>query len=279
MQKQSKDIMRFGIIAVLVCLLCVPMVLAFSHSVSTDDDYADDDALVMEALIPVEVSPKGMTSEGMAAEAIVAATPWGAPVLVSPNSGANLFHYPRKTTLSWQPVTGAISYRVERQYNSGTWTSYSPGTVTGINNTSYTFDFVGDQQGRWRVSAFNGTTYSPASMWWYFRYSTSLYISTPFLTTPAANENFYHFPRNLTLSWKPVPEAEGYKVEVQYCQAGVTNCQPWVTTTVGQTNEVNAYHNFNFVGAQPGRWRVTALGGDTYRDSPPSAWRIFYFHI
>lgn len=277
MKEQSKDLIRFGIIAVLLCLLCAPLVFAFSDSPPTDDE--GDVALSRENEVPVQIAAEGMTSEGMGAIAIMDATPWGAPVLVSPNSDKKLFHYPRSTSLIWQPVTGAVSYRVERQYNSGTWTSYSPVTVTGLNNTSYTFNFVGDQQGRWRVSAFNGTTYSPASVWWYFSYSTSLYISTPVLTSPAANENFHHFPRNLTLSWKPVPEAEGYRVEVQYCQAGVTNCRPWVTATVGQTNELNAYHNFNFVGAQPGRWRVTALGGDAYRDSSPSAWRIFYFHI
>lgn len=274
MKRKIMNYMGFGIIAVMIFLFCELQVLANSDSVPPDDE-----DLVIESLTPVLISSEGMTTEGIAAESILTATPWGAPVLVSPNSGRKLFHFPRRTTLTWQPVVGAISYRVEKQYNSGTWSSYSPVTVTGINNTSHTFDFVGDQQGRWRVKAFNGTIYSPASGWWYFSYSTNLYISTPVLTSPAENESFYHYPRNLTLSWKPIPEAAGYQVEVQYCQAGVTDCQPWITATVGQTDEMNAFYNFNFVGAQPGRWRVTTLGGGTYRDSKPSAWRIFYFDI
>ena len=91
-------------------------------------------------------------------------TPWGTPVLVSPANGTALYHYPRTTTLIWEPVTGAVSYRVESAYLSGsTWVAYPAVTVSGSSNASYTFSFVGDQKGRWRVTAFDGTNYSAAS--------------------------------------------------------------------------------------------------------------------
>jgi hypothetical protein len=35
-------------------------------------------------------------------------------------------------------------------------------------------------------------------------------------------------------------------------------------------------YTFDFAGAQPGKWRVTTLGG-AYRDSAASAWRWFTF--
>jgi hypothetical protein len=259
----------------LAFIFTAPPISTFLNSVTS----AEKDPLESDFVFPFVVAPEGMTFEGTPIIQIADATPWGAPVLVSPDNGVKLFHYPRHTTLCWRPVIGAISYRVERQYDSGTWTAYAPVNVSGLNNTSYTFDFVGDQSGRWRVSAYNGDSYSPASGWRYFSYSTSLYISTPLLKSPAPNEIFHHYPRTVTLAWKPVPEAAGYKVEVQYCQEGVVNCKPYLNVTVGQTNEVNAYYQFNFVGAQPGRWRVTALGGDSYRNSPASKWRIFDFDI
>ena len=41
----------------------------------------------------------------------------------------------------------------------------STSTVTGNSNSDDTFAFVGDQKGRWRVTAFNGTVYSSPSAW------------------------------------------------------------------------------------------------------------------
>src|SRR5215469_13297331 len=84
-------------------------------------------------------------SEATQAEEIVPATelaptPWGTPVLVSPSNATALYHYPRTTTLIWQPVDTAVSYTVEAAYLSGgTWTAYPPVTVTGNSNSFYTF--------------------------------------------------------------------------------------------------------------------------------------------
>jgi len=242
MKEQKRTIIRIGLISVLMCILCTPLVTAMDP------------------------------------------TPWGAPVLVSPNSGTKLSHWPRATTLTWQPVTGAVSYRVDYQYKDGdVWVTHggSPATVTGINNASYTFNFVGDQPGRWRVSAYDGSIYSKPSAWWTFSYSTRGEMPTPVLTSPADGEEFHHYPRTLTLSWKPIPGADKYRVEVEYYD---TDWRPWVNTTVVSADPfLNAYYTFNFVGAQPGRWRVTALSstvdGVVHPASTPSAWRTFSFDI
>lgn len=142
MREPKKDVLRLGILAVLIGILCTPLVPSASGQTAPEEQPA-------------------------AAQGILQATPWGTPVLVSPNSGTALSHFPRTTTLAWQPVFSAISYVVERAYLSGTtWYAYPPVTVSGNSSASYTFDFIGDQKGRWRVTAFNGITYSTPSAWW-----------------------------------------------------------------------------------------------------------------
>jgi hypothetical protein len=191
------------------------------------------------------------------------------PTLVSPVNTTHFEHFPRTTTLAWEKVPGATGYEVERQYLSiDTWISYAPVTVTAA---SYTFDFVGDQPGRWRVTALaaDPALNSRHSAWWVFDYFTGL--KTPVLVSPAKNTYFDHFPRTTTLAWKPVAFASGYKVEIEFYSDDIwTSYKPHTVTAASYT--------FDFVGAQPGRWRVTALGKDTYTDSEPSPWRIFVYN-
>jgi hypothetical protein len=73
------------------------------------------------------------------------------------------------------------------------------------------------------------------------------------------------FPRTTTLSWVPVAGAVSYQVVTEFGNASATNpfctvpadCGIWTPggpfTTTGLTTTIG------FVGAQPGRWRVTAL--------------------
>jgi len=159
--------------------------------------------------------------------------------------------------------------------SGSTWNAYAPVTVAGNSNAFYTFNFVGDQKGRWRVTAFNGSVYSAPSAWWTFSYNTRAQMATPILTNPANNEIFGHYPRALTLSWKMVPAAAGYKLEIAYCDATRTVCTSYPPVTI--SDPLQSDYTFNFVGAQPGRWRVTTLGGSVYRDSTASAWRWFTF--
>jgi hypothetical protein len=94
----------------------------------------------------------------------------GPPKLISPANGTSFNNYPRTTTLRWEAVPGVSGYRVEVQYQSGvSWYTWRNVTVTG---TSYTFNFVGAQPGRWRVTAISGGgVQGPPSGWWGFRYT------------------------------------------------------------------------------------------------------------
>jgi serine/threonine protein kinase/beta-lactam-binding protein with PASTA domain len=94
-----------------------------------------------------------------------------APGLISPANGSVFDFFPRTTTLSWSSVPNASSYSVEIQFFSGGgWTTHGTST-SGLGGTSYTFDFVGAQPGRWRVWAVdaNGEP-GDRSGWWEFEY-------------------------------------------------------------------------------------------------------------
>ncbi|NYT02808.1 MAG: hypothetical protein GKC10_08665 [Methanosarcinales archaeon] len=102
-----------------------------------------------------------------------------APVQKSPASESVFSIYPRTTTLRWAPVNGAASYTVEVDCfhccQSGAWCTDMGETwkvVPGIADTTYTFDFVGAQPGRWRVWAVDSSGNEGfKSGWWNFRYT------------------------------------------------------------------------------------------------------------
>lgn len=71
------------------------------------------------------------------------------PKNLSPADGTVFGHYPRTVTLAWDRVLGATAYKLEIEYQSaGRWI---PGPVRDTNTTTYTFNFIGAQPGRWRV--------------------------------------------------------------------------------------------------------------------------------
>jgi hypothetical protein len=284
MSELKKHIIHLGIITILIGLLCIPLVSANSEageSVSGEIGPGQDTPVTVEKLATDPVITGPAPQDDLSSGVISGGTQLTMPVLVSPTNGQQLFNYPRVTTLAWKPVPYATSYVVERQYCSGsTCWNYAPVTVYGNSATSYTFTFVGDQPGRWRVTAKDGTTHpkSVPSAWRTFSYPTTKpTLSTPILTSPSNYAIFYNYPRTTTLAWKPVPGATGYRLERQYCTQTLSTC--WNYQTVTTTGPLNTYYTFNFVGAQPGKWRVTALGGTYYRDSTPSGWRIFTYKI
>jgi hypothetical protein len=81
---------------------------------------------------------------------------------------------------------------------------------------------------------------------------------------PADGTTFSHFPRQTVLVWEKVPDSSSYTVEIDcyHCCTGDAWCtdegRQW-RLIPGLTKTVYA---FQFVGAQPGRWRVWAVGAD-----------------
>ena len=101
-----------------------------------------------------------------------------APVQISPEDRATFNNYPRDITFKWNPVSGAASYTLEvdcfhccvsNRWCTDTGDEYL--IKPGITGTSYEIQFVGKQDGRWRVwavdSSGNEGTKSP---WRVFTY-------------------------------------------------------------------------------------------------------------
>jgi len=78
---------------------------------------------------------------------------------------------------------------------------------------------------------------------------------------------FDHFPRFTTLVWRPVIGAVRYDVEYESgngCTTGTAVCDTWAPHSGSPATTSYLGYVFEFVGAQPGRWRVVAhhvLGG------------------
>jgi hypothetical protein len=101
-----------------------------------------------------------------------AANALATPVLLRPSDGSIFNHYPRTTTYLWGAVPNATSYRIEIQFDGGM--DYYPWRTFETASTTYTNNFVGAQDGRWRVTALDSTgNHSAAapSDWWIFTYT------------------------------------------------------------------------------------------------------------
>jgi len=78
---------------------------------------------------------------------------------------------------------------------------------------------------------------------------------------------FDHFPRFTTLVWRSAIGAVSYDVEYESgngCTTGTAVCATWAPHSGSPATTSNLGYVFEFVGAQPGRWRVVAhdvLGG------------------
>jgi len=102
-------------------------------------------------------------------------------------------------------------------------------------------------------------------------------LSTPVQVSPASSTVFNNYPRTTTLQWSAVSGAASYTVQVDYYQPGDTTCtsgtQDYLTPNITGTS-----YTFDFVGAQPGCWRVWAVDA-AGRQSPKSGWWEFSYTI
>ncbi len=212
-----------------------------------------------------------------------APTPLATPIPVSPINNQQFPPYPRKLTMTWQPVSGATEYSVTVQFYSNTAsgkTWLTKPAVTSTTNT-LTVDFPANIPGRWSVKALDSTgahTPSADSAWSTFDFTVQT-LQTPTLVSPPNGQVFNHYPRSTTLAWNPVPNATGYVVTVDCCQdRQILPGSIW--QTVQKTIVPTTAFTFNFNGAQPGRWCVFAIDStNTRQQSAPSAWSIFTYTV
>jgi len=205
--------------------------------------------------------------------------PLPAPELVGPTDGAVLTNTPRAATLSWNPVAGAATYQVEVEClhcaAAGEW-SPLPGTPTSTTATSYTITWPGDNQGRWRITArrSNGAA-GTASGWWGFQSRTGpAQLAAPVRVGPANGAVLTNFPRNATLTWKPVEGAAKYRVEVECLHC--TKVGRWSPMAGTPTTTTATSYTITWPGDNPGRWRITALRNDGTAGTASGWWGFEY---
>jgi hypothetical protein len=105
-------------------------------------------------------------------------------------------------------------------------------------------------------------------------------LKPPILTSPANRSVFSHYPRRFTLRWLPAagtPKNVAYLVQWQSTDPNTKQFGNWAHEKAPgfafRTPETSFADEF--IGAQPGRWRVKAV--DKTRESNWSEWRYFLF--
>ncbi|MCK5058703.1 MAG: hypothetical protein KAT34_18785 [Candidatus Aminicenantes bacterium] len=100
--------------------------------------------------------------------------------------------------------------------------------------------------------------------------SLPVLVLKPKQVAPVDGIVFHHYPRRTTLKWTAVPGARSYTVEHQF-KSGNT----WSGSVIVPIIRTNGY-TFNFVGAQPGRWRVWAIRSNGLA-TPKTGWWHFRY--
>jgi hypothetical protein len=150
-------------------------------------------------------------------------------------------------------------------------TTYRSSGVGGIiapgNDKGWTWQIRAFRKGAW-------TEFSSARLFDVELVNTDCQsLSAPTLVSPAHGSVFNFFPRPVTFVWNPVSGAVSYNFYLEFCLA--VGCTQWNSYPAVRLT-APTYPLSNFVGAQPGRWRVTAVNGIGV-ESPPSAWWEFRF--
>jgi hypothetical protein len=108
-------------------------------------------------------------------------------------------------------------------------------------------------------------------------------LPAPRLLAPGDGAVMSYYPRRLTMEWESVPGADTYTVEIQFQGGGST----WNDLTeflnnngyVGYVEPVklsDTRYSLNWIGINPGRWRVWAVDRDQ-KAGRKSEWREFRF--
>ena len=94
-------------------------------------------------------------------------------------------------------------------------------------------------------------------------------IAPPELVAPLEGAKLNMFPRKTVFEWKHVDGANKYEIEVEY------NNGKWTMLKKTTTN-VNSF-TLDFIGKQPGRWRVRSFSKASGKPGKYGEWRTFEY--
>src|SRR5215472_1445943 len=98
-------------------------------------------------------------------------------------------------------------------------------------------------------------------------------LPAPVQISPTDQARLHGFPRRVVFEWSNVPGAKWYGIEIDYYGAGWSSQEGRPTHIVRVKNPTLT---FDFVGNQPGSWRVWAIDKKE-RPGQVSAWSMFTF--
>ena len=191
-----------------------------------------------------------------------------APTLLNPANGTSHLQS-QDVTLSWN-TPGVQSYT---ELWGGPYSLLSFGGWTARISLHIGQMWPGTYS--WHVKSRNAAGgESGWSSTWTFTIASQLPtpLPVPRQISPPDGAIFSNYPRWTHLEWAPVDRAVYYVVEVEFQYDGV-----W-STVYGLPNIYATGYTFNFVGAQPGRWRVWAVDAAS-QEGAKSPWRQFTYTI
>lgn len=117
------------------------------------------------------------------------------------------------------------------------------------------------------------------ALFWYWpaiekRLELGFSNATPALVNPPDAVTLTAFPRLIAFEWRPLPDAVRYIVELELQEPTSGEWFPHPYDAKSSTGDTTL--SIEFIGDQPGRWRVTAVS-NTGERSLPSAWREFIY--
>ncbi|HKX27407.1 MAG TPA: redoxin domain-containing protein [Blastocatellia bacterium] len=203
---------------------------------------------------------------------------------VLPNSGSG---DPKKVAwvFSWANCPGAARFHLEVKAAKARFPLYDNAT---LHSLSYRF-----QLGRsrveesnlsgwtWRVRAQTNGRWGEWSEQRTFAVepdkNVTVSLPAPKLVAPASKSVFDHYPRETRLVWEMVSGAASYQVEIDFRSPSSPD---WNNQLRGVSNwtaeSKTTSHTFNFVGAQPGRWRVWAVDAEGRQGAKSEWWEFVY---
>jgi hypothetical protein len=108
-------------------------------------------------------------------------------------------------------------------------------------------------------------------------------LPAPEQTSPADRIELRYHPRHTRLEWQPVEGAAYYLVEIDFCDGRdreLRECvdpKPFSTTrNPGPVKVTATDYEFDFIGRQPGRWRIWAVDSKG-QEGFKSPWRLFFY--
>jgi hypothetical protein len=102
-------------------------------------------------------------------------------------------------------------------------------------------------------------------------------LGVPTQLYPRDGTVFDNYPRETKFGWSAVSGATRYIIEIQFCQnegCNDTTAHRWAKISVKSV--AGTTYTTEFVGAQPGRWRVWAINANGL-ETPKSDWWEFYY--